>query len=161
MWNFNHFLIVIKFLWSIQMCSDPRVPLQYRYIERICCQNHNRIHRFWRASIAFFHWSALCFASSKDMTFFGCIITKYVLVRSSEASTLEYDWTWKSHFTGRHAPQGQTYRANLKKWRASNLNAEIVGIVGPYYIPLNHQLCRVHVDQLWFVGENKLYFFAC
>lgn len=31
----------------------------------------NRIHRFWRASIAFFHCKALCFASSNDKTFFG------------------------------------------------------------------------------------------
>lgn len=42
------------------------------------------VHRFWSPSIAFFHWDALCFASSNDITFLGCIITfdnKYVKKR--------------------------------------------------------------------------------
>lgn len=41
LWNFNHFLS-IKLLRSIQMFSDPRVSLQYHYIQRIRSQNHKQ-----------------------------------------------------------------------------------------------------------------------
>lgn len=66
----------INFLGRIQLSWDLQVPLQYGYIKECVVTNittyMNRIHRFWRASIAFFHWNALCFASSNVITFFGC-----------------------------------------------------------------------------------------
>lgn len=138
------------------MLLDPQIPSLYNYIQRICFVNkiiNRNFHRFWRASIAFFHCKALCFTSSKDITFFGWNKKK------KKKQTVNIGFLCKKN-TYIYLRNSETYRTNLEIRRIYDLNAKVIWIVRPYYVPFHYQLWRINVYQLWFVGQNKLYFFV-